>query len=212
MLPVIVALLASCTPRILGQSAASIPPVQDPSLAATSKVPSPKQPAATATPPPTVATDEADADLANPSGPPKVGAKAYDFSLQTLDGQTLKLSDLRGKKVMLNFWASWCGPCRAEIPHMVDIYDEYHTDGLEIVAVNLMEPPEKVQQAVDYFSMPFTILLDDKGLVGKAYYVRGIPTSIFINEDGVIEAVHIGTLTENALRTYIADLMKASST
>jgi thiol-disulfide isomerase/thioredoxin len=109
---------------------------------------------------------------------------------------------------MLNFWASWCGPCRIEIPHMIEAYDEYRDEGLEIIAVNLREPPERVQEAVEQFGMPFTVLLDEKGMVGQAYYIRGIPTSLFLNEEGVIETVHVGTLNKETLHRYIAGLLE----
>ncbi len=167
VLPLVAVLLAGCLPQALGRAVAD-------------------DPASTAAPRPT-ATAQATKRAAPPV--PQAGLEAYDFALNNLDGESVTLSDLRGKKVMLNFWASWCGPCRIEIPQMIAIHEEYHEDGLEIVAVNLREQPETVEQAVEALGMPFTILLDEQGAVGTAYYVRGIPTSIFINEEGVIEAV-----------------------
>lgn len=201
VLPLVVIVLAGCLPqtprRVVANSTA-------PTATASPATQEPAKASATATPRPTATP------TTKPAIPPvpKAGIEAYDFTLNNLDGEPVTLSDLRGKKVMLNFWASWCGPCRIEIPHMIEVYDEYHEDGLEIVAVNLREPPETVAEAVEALDMPFTILLDEKGEVGRAYYVRGIPTSVFINEEGIIEAVHVGSLNEELLRKYVQALME----
>lgn len=195
-LPLMVVLLAGCLPQPQGRAVANAPaPTATPSPEALG----PESPE-TATPRPTAAQ-------ARPAVP-KAGAEAYDFTLNNLDGEPVTLSDLRGKKVMLNFWASWCGPCRIEIPHMIAVYDEYHEDGLEIVAVNLRETQETAEQAVEALKMPFTILLDEQGDIGRAYYVRGIPTSVFINEEGIIESVQVGSLSEELLRQHIEALMQ----
>lgn len=138
--------------------------------------------------------------------PPKAGDPAYDFELTDLDGNVIRLSSLRGKKVMLNFWATWCGPCRMEIPHMVELYDEQGNAAFEILAVNVNEAPDKVRAFVQQNDMRFPVLLDTKGSVAGSYYVRAIPTSLFIDEQGVIVAVHVGTLTEQALQGYIQQL------
>jgi thiol-disulfide isomerase/thioredoxin len=140
--------------------------------------------------------------------PPKIGDVAYDFTLRTLQGQTMTLSDLRGKKVMINFWATWCGPCRAEIPFMVTQYEALRGKGFEIVAVNLREDTTKITPFVEQFKMRFPILLDPNGEAGAAYFVRAIPTSVFVNEQGLITDVHIGSLTEEALRAALDRLMK----
>ncbi|MFO7916860.1 MAG: TlpA disulfide reductase family protein, partial [Anaerolineae bacterium] len=119
----------------------------------------------------------------------------------------VSLSDFRGQVVMLNFWASWCGPCRIEIPHMIELYQEKRDQNFEIVAVNLRENPNRVEDFAQELKMPFPVLLDQKGRVGAAYYVQGIPTSVFIDEEGVIRDVHVGTLTESALQRYVNDLL-----
>lgn len=142
--------------------------------------------------------------------PPKAGDQAQNFTLNDLQGRPRSLSDFRGQKVMLNFWATWCGPCRIEIPHMVKLYNELRGQGFEIVAVNLREDPAKVASFVEQLKMPFPVLLDRSGQVGAAYYVHGIPTSIFLDERGVIVAVHVGTLSEQALRNYVNTLLHPS--
>ena len=140
--------------------------------------------------------------------PPKVGNVAFDFGLEDLDGNTVALSDFRGRKVMLNFWATWCGPCRAEIPYMVALYKRSRYQGFEIIAVNLREAHARVSEFVNQYDMDFTVLLDPKAKVGQAYYVRAIPTSVFIDEHGIIEIVHVGTLSEALLTTYVNQLLQ----
>ena len=105
---------------------------------------------------------------------PIIGAKAPDFSLKGLDGKTYTLSDLKGAKpVLVNFWASWCPPCKAEAPDLVQLYKEYG-DEMEIYAVNLTsaDSVEGAQQFVDEYGFEFPVLLDDKGEVGKIYQDR----------------------------------------
>ena len=152
------------------------------------------------------------APSANPNQPqrpmlPEVGALANDFTLDTLDGDEMTLSDLRGKAVMLNFWASWCGPCRIEIPHMIALYDEYQDSEFEILAVNIRESPAQVQDFADQLGMSFPILMDTNGQVAAAYFVRAIPMTFFLDSDGVIRFIHQGTLSEKALRDYIERLL-----
>ena len=170
----------------------------------------PQEPTEGLAPSPTVAppTPLPTVRIVQKAVPPKAGAQAFDFSLQDLEGNTVALSDFRGRKVMLNFWATWCGPCRAEIPHMVELYQERRHEGLEIVAVNLRESQKRASAFANQFDMSFTVLLDPKARVGKAYFVRGIPTSVFINEDGVIEAVHVGTLAKEVLTRYVDQLLR----
>ena len=148
----------------------------------------------------------------NPAQPqrptlPQVGALAYDFALATLDGDEVTLSDLRGKAVMLNFWASWCGPCRIEIPHMIALYDEYRDSGFETLAVNVHESPAQVHGFAEQLGINFPILMDTNGQVAAAYFVRGIPMTFFLDGDGVIRFIHQGTLSEEALRDYIERLL-----
>ena len=140
--------------------------------------------------------------------PPRPGEKAPDFTLNDLDGKAVSLSDFRGKVVLISFWASWCGPCRVEIPHMIKVYDELRDQGFEILAVNLREDSGRVRAFVSEYDMRFPILLDPQGKVGGAYFVRGIPTSVFVDREGIITAVHTGSLTDTALRRYVNDLMQ----
>lgn len=140
--------------------------------------------------------------------PPKPGAQAWEFTLRDLSGKVWTLGDLRGHKVLINFWASWCIPCRSEIPLLGEVYNEFHNQGFEIVAVNLREDPTRVAQFARDADMQFPVLLDATGEVATAYFVRGIPTSIFLDEEGIVRAVYVGTLTDETLRGYMADLMR----
>lgn len=114
----------------------------------------------------------------------EVGNKAPDFELKTLTGDTVKLSDYKGKKVMLNFWATWCPPCKAEMPEMQKYY-ESNKEKVEILAVN-MDTNNDVAGFVKNGGYTFPILLDEKNDVNKDYGIVSIPTTFFIDEQGVI--------------------------
>ncbi|RSD25019.1 redoxin domain-containing protein [Mesobacillus subterraneus] len=131
------------------------------------------------------------------------GAEAPDFELNTLDGQTIKLSDYRGKKVILNFWATWCPPCKAEMPHMQNFYEEYQDQGVEILAVNLTnmdKGTDEVQKFVDEFGLTFTIPMDEEGYAGTTYQAFTIPTSYILDENGVITKKIVGPMDEKMMK------------
>jgi len=136
----------------------------------------------------------------------QIGAPAYDFTLQNLDGKAVTLSELQGRPVILNFWATWCAPCRIEMPEFQAIY-ENHPDGeISIIAVNLDEPVDRVTKFFrDDLGLTFTALLDDGGVVADQYGVFIYPTTYFINEEGVVTAVHRGGLTEKYIEDYLTD-------
>ncbi len=123
---------------------------------------------------------------------PKQPTPADDFALSSLAGMNVKLSDFRGKVVFLNFWATWCPPCRSEMPSMERLYRKLHADGLEILAVDLQEPKDTVQKFVKDNTITFTVLLDLKGAVGGAWGAQSIPTTYLIDRKGGIIARAIG--------------------
>lgn len=134
-----------------------------------------------------------------------------DFELATLDGGTLKLSDLKGKKVVLNFWATWCPPCKAEMPHMQNYYrSSAEDDNVEIVAVNLTSEENRgvkvVREFIDSYGLTFKIPLDETGVVGKEYQVFQIPTTYLLNTDGTISQIVKGPMDESMMKTLIEDL------
>ncbi|QHS24257.1 TlpA family protein disulfide reductase [Virgibacillus sp. MSP4-1] len=137
---------------------------------------------------------EAEADVGT-----NVDDQAPDFELTTLTGKTEKLSDYRGEPVMINFWASWCGPCRSEMPAMQNMYEQ---NDINILAVNLTTQETKRQDIpdfVDEFQLTFPVLLDVEGKTGSAYQIGSIPTSYFVNSDGIISYKHTGPLNEEQI-------------
>jgi peroxiredoxin len=134
----------------------------------------------------------------------KVGSKAPDFELKTLAGETVKLSDLKGKKVMLNFWATWCPPCKAEMPAMEEFHKEAGDD-VVILAVNI-DPHLDVKAFVDENKITFPIPLDEEDKVNEAYQVLSIPTTYFIDTKGNIGNKYIGAMNLDAMKQYTKDL------
>ncbi|KKE78675.1 redoxin domain-containing protein [Oceanobacillus caeni] len=123
-----------------------------------------------------------------------VGDMAPDIELTTLNGETVKLSDYRGNKVFVNFWATWCPPCRAEMP---DIQKFDNDEDVKILAVNLTSTEKSVddvQKFVDELGLTFPILKDEKGKVEQMYKVNAYPTSYLIDSDGVIRKVALGAM------------------
>jgi thiol-disulfide isomerase/thioredoxin len=113
---------------------------------------------------------------------------SVDFSLPGLDGQEYGLKSYPDSLVMLNFWATWCGPCRTEMPSMQALYDDYGSRGLELIAINQREPLSMVQDFMDEFGYTFPVLLDGPGVIGFQYGVRSIPLTYLITPDGRIIA------------------------
>lgn len=136
---------------------------------------------------------------------PQVGFLAPDFTLTTLAGETVTLSELRGKPVVLNFWATWCPPCRAELPHFQAAH-EAHGDEVAILAVDERESPQQVAGFARQLGLTFPIPLDTDGRIGVEYRVRALPTTYFIDADGVIRRVVRGTTTRAVLDSTLAGM------
>ncbi|MCU9613605.1 TlpA family protein disulfide reductase [Caldibacillus lycopersici] len=140
----------------------------------------------------------------------QIGQAAPDFTLETLDGTTLSLKDLRGKKVLLNFWASWCGPCKEEMPHMQKVYEQIKDeDTIEIVAINLTIGKESAEDAAKFvreMGLSFPIPLDIGGKVQEAYEIYPIPTSYFIDANGVIQSKYLGPMNEEYIMNELNKL------
>ena len=130
---------------------------------------------------------------------------APDFQLETLDGTSIKLADLRGHPVLINFWATWCGPCQQEMPLIEQYYQKYKPD-LVVLAVNSDEPKADVQTFVTNFNLSFPVLLDPDYKVEDLYRVRAFPTTFFVDKSGTIRYQQIGVLSEGQLVQYLAQL------
>ncbi|UCD40778.1 MAG: TlpA family protein disulfide reductase [Chloroflexota bacterium] len=144
---------------------------------------------------------------------PQSGFLAPDFELETFDRETYRLSDLRGRPVLINFWASWCPPCRSEMPAIQNVYDEYRTQGFEVLAVNSTHQ-DNLGDAITFAQvrdLTFPILLDRDGAVGTLYDIRSLPTSFFIDQEGIIQDVVIGGPMAEALLKIRAEQLFAGN-
>ncbi len=126
------------------------------------------------------------------------GNPAPDFQLQDIEGQTVTLSSLRGSPVMINFWASWCGPCRDEMPFLQQIYEDRDSYGVTLITINLRESLSVVTQFMQSNNLSFPVLLDTDGSVSLNYNVSGIPTTFFIDKDGIIKEKRLGSFNSVA--------------
>ncbi len=156
---------------------------------------------------PQLGEDEGEtAPTSSTSGPISVGDIAHDFVLQDLEGNSYQLSDLRGQPVIVNFWATWCAPCRIEMPELQAAFEKYEEDELLILALDQDEPSDVVGAFFyDEMSLTFTPLLDDGGLVAGQYGVFNFPSTYFVNVEGVVTAVHRGPMVQSQLDSYLAD-------
>ena len=127
------------------------------------------------------------------------GKPAPDFSLRSLEGVAVSLEALRGKPVLLDFWATWCPPCVKALPHIQAIHQEFEASGLVVLGIN-SEPPDKPRSFLRTNGYTFTTLTDQGGRTGAAYGVRGIPTTLVIDSDGIVRSHTVGYKTEAELR------------
>jgi peroxiredoxin len=136
------------------------------------------------------------------------GTRAYDFELVSIEGETIRLSDYRGKTVVLNFFASWCPPCQVEMPHLNDVYLEFLDQDVVVIGVNLTQQDKRsdLDALLAEHNIAFPILLDEKSEVASRYAIRSIPVNVIINPEGIVTDYAIGAVDSTRL---IALLEKA---
>lgn len=158
-----------------------------------------------------LSADKNAASFTGTTAAPQVGFPAPDFSLPTTGGETIRLSNLRGQAVLVNLWATWCPPCRAEMPAIEKVYNEYKDDGFVVLAVDMtyQDKASNIPSFVQEHGLTFPILLDESAIVGRAYQLRSLPSSFFITREGIINEVVIGgPMAEALLRTRVEEIVR----
>lgn len=133
----------------------------------------------------------------------KEGSIAPNFVLQSVDGERIELKDLKGKGVFLNFWGTWCGPCKQEFPYMANQYEVFKDRGVEIVAVNVGESNIAVKNFMDAYGVNFPVAMDKDRQVTEAFDITPLPTTFLINPEGKVIKVIKGTMTERNVYEYM---------
>ena len=132
---------------------------------------------------------------------------APQFAVEGLDGDTVDLTALRGKVVMLDFWSSWCPPCRREAPSLAQVYREYRDRNVEFVGVAIWDSPGEVRRYVEDFELDFPNVVDDRGRIGIDYGVAGIPEKFFIDSKGNVVRKFVGPMEPDVLRDALDSLL-----
>ena len=137
----------------------------------------------------------------------QVGSTAYDFQLQDLEGNAIALNDFQGQPVILNFWATWCAPCRAEFPEFQQAAID-NADTLTIIGINntTTDQAHLIPGFLEEFGVTFPIVLDESGETSKAYRILGLPTTIFIDSDGIVNEIFTGPLNKAYIESKISEL------
>jgi peroxiredoxin len=138
------------------------------------------------------------------------GKPAPDFTLPTLDGKTIKLSELKGNVVVLDFWATWCGPCIVSLPQLIAFANESEGKAVKVIAVNVGEPKQQVASVVEDKKWTFTVGLDTNSTVAESFHANVFPTQMVIDKEGVVRKVLIGSGpgTHQALEGTVAELLR----
>ncbi|HEU0022848.1 MAG TPA: TlpA disulfide reductase family protein [Dehalococcoidia bacterium] len=132
---------------------------------------------------------------------------AAAFTLELMNGEVLELADLQGKVVLVDFWASWCAPCRQEAPVLQQVYREYAGRPVEFVGVDIWDRREDANQYVQDFAVPYPNGVDESGVIAIDYGVRGIPEKFFIGRDGLVHRKFVGPIHADALRAVLDELL-----
>jgi peroxiredoxin len=135
------------------------------------------------------------------------GDKAPRFALLDVNGTSVSLSDFNGRPLMINFWATWCPPCRLEMPELQKAHTGYQDQGLVVLAVNQQEETQQVREFMNELGLTFTPLLDTDGNVGRAYGAQALPSTYFVDRSGQVTAVHRGILSEEQIEAYLTQIL-----
>ncbi len=141
------------------------------------------------------------------SGSPVKGQPAPNFGFRYPDGKSYTLADFRGRPVIVNFWATWCPPCRREMPGLVKAYEAHKDEGLVILEVDVGETPDRVAPFVEEYGMTMPVILDERQEITRLYRTDSFPTSFFIDKDGVIQVRWVGYLPEEQLALNLQTIM-----
>jgi peroxiredoxin len=147
---------------------------------------------------------------AKPSSPPAaVHSVAPDFSLRDLNNQTLELANYRGKVVLLDFWATWCTPCRGEIPHFVEFQNNYREQGLQVIGISMDDDAKPVREFYQEFKMNYPVALGNEKVAEAYGGVLGLPITFLIGRDGRVAAKYVGEVEMPVLQQEIETLLQA---
>ncbi len=140
--------------------------------------------------------------------PPVPGQSMSDLPLTTLDGRSVHLSDYNGRTVLINTWATWCPPCRAEMPDLETYYHQHRQDGFVILAINAGESPATASKFIADNQITFPVFVDPEEHLMDELHISDYPTSIVVGKDGKVKAVHVGLFTPQALEAEVSPYLK----
>lgn len=141
----------------------------------------------------------------------EIGAPAPPFTTLTASGQPFALADLRGQTVLLNFWATWCEPCKAEMPELEALSRAEQNQGLKIIGVNLGESPAQIQAWVNTYDLTFEQVIDPNGAIAALYFLRGQPSTYLIDENGIIRQIIYGATAQSTLQSALDSIRTSAS-
>lgn len=158
-------------------------------------------------------SSEAISLTAGASGPaPRIGEPAPEFEVLGLDGETFRLSDFRGQPVWINFWATWCPPCRSEMtPDMQAVYEANQEEGLVVIGLSIAESADTVRDYVERVGVTYTIGLDQDTAIAATYRIVGIPTHFFIDRDGIVRELRIGSMSRGTMEKKVEAIMSPTA-
>ncbi|NPA31463.1 MAG: TlpA family protein disulfide reductase [Chloroflexi bacterium] len=139
--------------------------------------------------------------------PAVVDLPAPELELTTLDGQPASLADYRGQVLIVNLWATWCPPCKAEMPDLLAYYEDHKDEGLALVAINIQEPAERVRPFVEAYGLTFPVWLDPKGTSTMAFRTQGLPSTFVIDPEGRIRLIWYGRTSRELLEQYVTPML-----